>query len=266
MGEYQLQREAANESGANIAVGIARLHNVYGPRSLYGSGSQALPALIRKAIHHPAEPFTIWGSGQQYRDFLYIDDAISGILAVRERGMNRGPIQLGTGEAITLHRAAIEVARLAKDLLGKDLSASFDVGKFEGDKGRIADLSRSRTILDWKSKVGIAEGLEATFKWILRDMARSPAAPTPGNTAAAALMQLPLKLKSSIFNRGQPLHRGNSRGKTCLHCRRLTCRGAGGWHYQRTYFLSQCHQTEEHDGQHSLGSERLTRYPPSLVS
>ena len=100
--------------------------------------------------------------------------------------MNRGPIQLGTGEAITLHRAAIEVARLAKDLLGKDLSASFDVGKFEGDKGRIADLSRSRTILDWKSKVGIAEGLEATFKWILRDMARSPAAPTPGNTAAAA--------------------------------------------------------------------------------
>ena len=210
MGEYQLQREAANESGANIAVGIARLHNVYGPRSLYGSGSQALPALIRKAIHHPAEPFTIWGSGLQYRDFLYIDDAISGILAVRERGMNRGPIQLGTGEAITLHRAAIEVARLAKDLLGKDLSASFDVGKFEGDKGRIADLSRSRTILDWKSKVGIAEGLEATFKWILRDIARSPAAPAPGNAAAAALTQLPLKLKSSIFNRGRPLHRGNS--------------------------------------------------------
>jgi len=240
MGEYQLQREAANESGANIAVGIARLHNVYGPRSLYGSGSQALPALIRKAIHHPAEPFTIWGSGQQYRDFLYIDDAISGILAVRERGMNRGPIQLGTGEAITLHRAAIEVARLAKD------------------------LSRSRTILDWKSKVGIAEGLEATFKWILRDMARSPAAPTPGNTAAAALMQLPLKLKSSIFNRGQPLHRGNSRGKTCLHCGRLTCRGAGGWHYQRTYFLSQCHQTEEHDGQHSLASKGSLAIPLAL--
>ena len=50
--------------------------------SLYGSGSQALPALIRKAIHHPAEPFTIWGSGLQYRDFLYLDDAVSGILAV----------------------------------------------------------------------------------------------------------------------------------------------------------------------------------------
>ena len=86
------------------------------------------------------------------------------------------------------------------------MSASFDVGKFEGDKGRIADLSRSRTILDWKSKVGIAEGLEATFKWILRDMARSPAAPTPGNTAAAALMQLPLKTEVVNF---QPLHRGN---------------------------------------------------------
>ena len=202
MGEYQLQREAANESGANIAVGIARLHNVYGPRSLYGSGSQALPALIRKAIHHPAEPFTIWGSGLQYRDFLYIDDAISGILAVRERGMNRGPIQLGTGEAITLHRAAIEVARLAKDLLGKHLTARFDVDKFEGDKGRIADLSRSRTILDWKPKVGIAEGMEATFKWILRDMAaRSQAAP-------ATVMQLPPT--SSSFNLGQPVHRRKS--------------------------------------------------------
>ena len=167
MGEYQLQREAAE---AKMAVGIARLHNVYGPRSLYGNGSQALPALIRKAINHPAEPFTIWGSGLQYRDFLYIDDAISGILAVRERGMNHGPIQLGNGEVITLRRAAIEVARLANALLGKNISARFDEGKFEGDKGRVADLARARTILDWKPRVGIAEGLEATFKWIMHDM------------------------------------------------------------------------------------------------
>jgi len=198
MGEYQLQREAAE---AKMAVGIARLHNVYGPRSLYGNGSQALPALIRKAINHPAEPFTIWGSGLQYRDFLYIDDAISGILAVRERGMNRGPIQLGNGEVITLRRAAIEVARLANALLGKNISASFDEGKFEGDKGRFADLSRARTILDWKPRVGIAEGLEATFKWIMHDMtARSP--PQTSTAApATTLMQAPLALAPSHTGR-----------------------------------------------------------------
>jgi nucleoside-diphosphate-sugar epimerase len=56
-------------------VGLLRLHNVYGPGNAWDpERSQALPSLIRKAINYPAEDFTVWGSGNQYRDFLFIDD------------------------------------------------------------------------------------------------------------------------------------------------------------------------------------------------
>ena len=167
MGEYQLRREQlADES---FQVGIVRLHNVYGPRSPYRKGSQALPALIRKAISYPAEGFGVMGTGRQYRDFLHVHDAVSAILAVRERGMNRGPIQAGTGEAVTLRHAAREVAKLARNLLGKRFAPTFD-NAFEGDKGRVADLTRARAILGWKAEVTFSEGLKGTFKWIMQDM------------------------------------------------------------------------------------------------
>ena len=95
--------------------------------------------------------------------------------------------------------------------LGTHLTARFDVGKFEGDRGTYrGTFAHDETILDWKPKVGIAEGMEPTFAWILRDMAaRSPAAPTSGTTAAAAtVMQLPPT--SSSVNLGQPVHRRKS--------------------------------------------------------
>ena len=176
MGEYHLRREqlADNSNNNQLAstgfqVGIVRLHNVYGPRSPYSNGSQALPALIRKAIRYPAEGFQVMGTGMQYRDFLHVDDAVSAILAVRSRGMNHGPIQAGTGEAVTLGHAAKEVAKLARKILGKRIVPTFD-NAFEGDKGRIADLTRARAILGWKAQVNFSEGLRDTFKWIMRDI------------------------------------------------------------------------------------------------
>ena len=77
MGEYHLKRGLGHGSH-RMEVGIARLHNVYGGRSPYRNGSQAIPALIRKAVTYPAEGFRVRGSGLQYRDFLHVDDAVSG--------------------------------------------------------------------------------------------------------------------------------------------------------------------------------------------
>lgn len=173
MGEYQLDRERDNPYPAKFDVAIVRMHNVYGPRAGYRNGSQALPALIRKAINYPAENFKVWGSGLQYRDFMHVEDAVSAIIAARERGMNRGAVQVGTSEAITLRRAAFEVARLANELLGKQITPQFDADAFEGDKGRAADLSRASEILGWKAQWSFEDGLKDTFKWILRDMRRT---------------------------------------------------------------------------------------------
>lgn len=223
MGEYHMIRE----QDPSFSVGIVRLHNVYGPRSGYRNNSQALPALIRKAITYPQEGFHVWGTGNQYRDFLYVDDAVSAILAVRERGMNKGSIQFGTGKATTLRHAATEVLHLARKFLGKKIEPVYDTGKLEGDRGRVADLSRAHTILGWTAKVGFAEGLQQTFKWVLRDMgkeATSHAASINEEDTRAALLNGGRYTPSAAGRAAAPLvSDGHSRGPGSL----LQC-GADG--------------------------------------
>jgi len=176
MGEYEAN--LAQQSGA-LNVGLLRLHNIYGPGSPYDpQRSQALPSLIRKALNHPAEEFVVWGSGQQYRDFLYIDDVCDALVLMAQKGMNQGVVQIGTGEACRLAKAAQIVAGLAKKIAGKDLAPFFDRSKPEGDRGRISINTRAKEVLGWTPKVTIEDGLERTFKWIHDDM-QQVAAATP---------------------------------------------------------------------------------------
>ncbi len=84
MGEYEA--ELAQKTG-NINVGLPRLHNVYGPGASFDPRtSQVIQSLIRKAILYPGEPFVVWGTGDQYRDFIYIDDVIDALILVLSEG------------------------------------------------------------------------------------------------------------------------------------------------------------------------------------
>jgi len=174
MGEYEAA--LAQASGA-VNVGLLRLHNVYGPGSPWQvERSQAVPSHIRKAILSPAEPFTVWGSGEQYLDFLYIDDVCDALILMAERGMNAGVVQVGTGAAVTLKEAATVVAELAAELIaGKQIAPAFDRTKPEGDRGRVAITDRAQSVLQWQPKVSFRDGLRTTFQWILQDMAAANA-------------------------------------------------------------------------------------------
>ena len=188
MGEYEASLVQAS---GKINVGLLRLHNVYGPGSPYDpERSQALPSLIRKAINPTgAEEYVVWGSGEQYRDFLYIDDVMEGLIAMAERGMNQGVIQIGTGRATTLKEASAVVAQLAGKLIGRQITPQFDRSKPEGDRGRIAVLDRAREVLRWEAKVDIREGLERTFRWVLDDMADAKASEAKTKADAPALKE-----------------------------------------------------------------------------
>lgn len=160
MGEYEA--ELAQKSG-KINVGLLRFHNVYGPGGIYkGDAAQALPSLIRKAVRFPDEPFIVWGSGNQYRDFVYIDDIVNALVLLAQRGMNRGVIQVGSEKATTLREASELIVRIS----GKPIELVFDTSKPEGDRGRISICDRARDILGWKPSVAIADGLERTYRWV----------------------------------------------------------------------------------------------------
>ena len=160
MGEYEA--ELAQKSG-KINVGLLRFHNVYGPGAPYeGDGAQVLPSLIRKAAKYPKEQFIVWGSGNQYRDFVYIDDIVNALILAGQHGMNKGLIQIGSEKATTVREAAELIVRIS----GKLIDFGYDESKPEGDHGRIAICDRAREILDWKPTIDFYEGLTLTYNWI----------------------------------------------------------------------------------------------------
>ena len=160
MGEYEA---LLAQNTYKINVGLLRFHNVYGPGVLFETKrSQVIPSLIRKAILFPQEKFTVWGSGNQYRDFVYIDDVIDALILVLKRGMNKGLIQIGSEKATTLRELSENIVKISK----KSIKIKFDISKPEGDRGRIGDCGRAKEILKWHPKVDINSGLEKTYKWI----------------------------------------------------------------------------------------------------
>lgn len=159
MGEYEC--ELAQKEGV-MNVGILRFHNVYGfPCELSLEKSQVIPALCRKAINYPNEPFVVWGSGYQRRAFICVSDVIDALMSVMEIGMGQGVIQIGPSESISIG----EIAKKIVEISGKDMDIRFDTSKPEGDKDRTADWSKAKRILGWCPKTDIDEGLRRTYDW-----------------------------------------------------------------------------------------------------
>ena len=159
MGEYEC--ELYTKSGL-LDAAILRLHNVYGPNSdLSPEKSQVIPATIRKAILHPKEDFVIWGNGEQSRAFMYVTDIVDALILSMERGVNKGPIQIGNSTKTTIN----EIADLVIDISGKKIEKKYDLTKPTGDLGRAADCSLAEEVLGWKQKVSLDEGIRRTYEW-----------------------------------------------------------------------------------------------------
>lgn len=167
MGEYEALLAMAEKA---INVGVLRLHNVYGERTDYLPGrSQVIPSLIYKAISHPDIDYEVWGSGLQYRDFIYVDDVVKGIRSLMQKGMNKGMVQIGSGLATSIKVLCEKII----DISGKEIKPKFSKTMPEGDRGRIADASLAKEIIDWEPSVGLDEGLARTYRWIEGQLGKS---------------------------------------------------------------------------------------------
>lgn len=162
MGEYEALLAAKSKS---INVGVLRFHNVYGPGvSIEQTRSQVIPSLIMKAVRFPEEPFIVWGSGNQYRDFVYINDIVEALTLVVKHGMNQGVIQVGSERPTSVRDLAEKIIGIS----GKPITAVYDTSKPEGDRGRVAVCERARQILGWQAHTDLDTGLLATYDWILK--------------------------------------------------------------------------------------------------
>lgn len=159
MGQYETE---LLEKETGIPTCTLMFHNVYGSPCDFGARSQVIPALIRKAINYPDEPFEVWGSGLQGRAFIHVDDIVDALDRALDKGLGKGMFQIGPGECTSIR----EIAEMVVAISGKPIEIFYDTTRPEGDKARSADYALAKRVLGWEPCVPLREGLEQQYRWI----------------------------------------------------------------------------------------------------
>ncbi len=142
---------------------IARYHNIYGPHGTYKGGREKSPAaLCRKVAEARSQgTITIWGDGKQTRSYCYVDDCLEGTFKLMESDFTE-PLNIGSDRLVTID----ELAGMIIEISGKRITKTYDLKAPQGVRGRNADLSLMKKVLNWQPKVSLEEGLKQTYKWI----------------------------------------------------------------------------------------------------
>ncbi len=130
------------------------------------ASSHVIPALIKKCVdaREANEPFIdVWGTGSASREFIYVEDAARGIVLGAERYNGVEPVNLGTGEEITIR----DLVNLIVSLTDYQGEIRWDPTKPDGQPRRALDTSRARESFDFQAESGFRTGLESTVAWYI---------------------------------------------------------------------------------------------------
>ncbi len=138
-----------------------RLFNVYGPRQDPSSPYSGVISIFLDRAHRGA-PMTIFGDGEQTRDFVYVGD-VAGALTSACLGDHGGGViaNIGTGHAITIN----ELARQCLACCDADVEVTHEAQRPGEIKHSVADISRARDALGFEPRMTIEEGLQSTARW-----------------------------------------------------------------------------------------------------
>jgi GDP-L-fucose synthase len=139
--------------------------NLYGPRDNFDpETSHVIPALVRRCLEarRAGQPRIIcWGTGTPTREFLYVEDAAEGIVLAAERCDTSEPMNLGSGEEISM-RALAELIREATGYTG---DIDWDPTRPDGQPRRCLDTTRARRELGFIARTPLKTGLARTIEW-----------------------------------------------------------------------------------------------------
>jgi GDP-L-fucose synthase len=139
--------------------------NLYGPGDNFDpKSSHVIPALIRRFIEAQESGLpevVVWGDGSPTREFLFVDDAAEGILLAAERLNSSEPVNLGSGNEISIKELAELIARLT----GYEGKLVWDTSKPNGQPRRGLDTQRAEQYFGFRSHTSFEEGLRQTIQW-----------------------------------------------------------------------------------------------------
>lgn len=153
-----------------LCTRVARFHNVYGPHGAWDGGREKAPAAICRKVALAKRTgklaINIWGTGNQTRSFMYIDDCVEGIQRIMNSGILE-PINLGSTELVSIN----QLVDLVEEIAGVKLERSYDLNAPKGVNGRNSDNTLIRQYLNWEPSIPLRAGLEKTYAWICGQIA-----------------------------------------------------------------------------------------------
>jgi GDP-L-fucose synthase len=142
--------------------------NLYGPGDSFDlQASHVIPAMIRKflAAKEQGQPrVVLWGDGSPTREFLYVEDAAEAIVLATERYDGSEPVNLGSGEEISIRSLA--------ELIGAEVGFRgdivWDTTQPNGQPRRRLDVSRAERLFDFRARRSFRDGVRETVDWFMK--------------------------------------------------------------------------------------------------
>lgn len=144
----------------DIPTSATRFFNVYGPNQNPESPYSGFISILVDRLKNEKE-LTIFGNGEQTRDFVYVEDVVNALLLIATSDKSRGQVyNVGTGSRITLN----DLVKLSQEITGKKISIKFDKER-EGDiRDSISDISKLRSI-GYEPNVDLALGMKKYLEY-----------------------------------------------------------------------------------------------------
>jgi UDP-glucose 4-epimerase len=148
-----------------METAVLRLGNVYGPRQDPHGEAGVVAIFIGRLLED--KPLTVFGDGEQLRDYVYVGDVAEAILAAcgsklpAAGGVDARAFNIGTGDGTSVLTLARELSRIA----GKEPNVAFAARRTGELQVSVLDVDKAAKHLAWRAKMDLAKGLKATFDW-----------------------------------------------------------------------------------------------------
>jgi len=138
-----------------IETVILRVFNAYGPgQAIPPAHAPVIPLFLKQALARGT--LVVFGSGEQTRDFVYVDDVVDALVAAgTAKGVDRAIINVGSGKEVSVNTLVEKIARL----VGHEVNVIHNRSQSGGESRLVADISRARRLLGYRPKVDIDRGL-----------------------------------------------------------------------------------------------------------
>ena len=149
-------------SKSDMKIAIVRPTAIYGMYDNFDPvTSHVIPALIRKAVER-LNPYEIWGTGDEVRDFLDVRDIARGCLLMLEKYAECDPVNIGYGKTVTI-KEIVQIILEAADY--KNAEVVFDPSKPTAIPFRMVDTSKAKSVLGFNPEISLQDGLKKTVDW-----------------------------------------------------------------------------------------------------